>query len=238
MVAVILLTCIFTCIFLYFGVPWLHGMYSRWQLKRQAIDAKALVLTFDDGPGSRLTPLVLKILAENNAKATFFLLGKNVAGHQSIVRQIIAGGHEVCSHGYKHMHYWMVSPFRALSDVKRGWHAIDAALGNDKRGKYPFRPPYGKLNLVCLVYLLLHRAPIIYWSLDVGDTWPSSRRDKNRAASLIRKTGGAVTLAHDFDRSNDGVDSMVTDSIRLALASARQCGLCTLTVSQLLGLEK
>jgi peptidoglycan/xylan/chitin deacetylase (PgdA/CDA1 family) len=185
-----------------------------------------------------LTPIVLKILAENNAKATFFLLGQNIAGHQSIVRQIVADGHEVCSHGYKHMHYWMVSPFRALTDIKKGRHAINAALGKDKRGKYPFRPPHGKLNLVCLVYLLLHRVPIIYWSLDVGDTWPPSYQDKNRVALLIKKTGGAVTLAHDFDRSDSSMDNIVSDSIRLALATARQYGLCTLTVSQLLGLEK
>lgn len=53
-------------LFLYFGIPWLHGRYSRWQLKWETIGAKAIVLTFDDGPGGRLAPLVLKILAENN----------------------------------------------------------------------------------------------------------------------------------------------------------------------------
>jgi peptidoglycan/xylan/chitin deacetylase (PgdA/CDA1 family) len=202
-------------------------------LRRKAIRAKALVLTFDDGPGTKLTPILLDMLAENNVKATFFLLGKNIQGRETIVRQIAACGHEICSHGYKHIHYWKVSPFQALTDVKKGWEAIDSALRTQKT-KYPFRPPYGKLNLVCLLYLLFHNVPIIYWTIDVMDTWASHRHRMGRTASLVKKDGGAVTLAHDFDRSNSAVDDMVIKSICSTLRAAKELGLRTLTVSQLL----
>lgn len=200
-------------------------------LKRKAKKFKALVLTFDDGPGSRLTPAILDILAEHNVKATFFVLGRNIAGREEIVRQIADQGHEICSHGYEHLHYWKVSPMRTIKDIKQGWDAIDSAL-DGKRCKYPFRPPNGKLNIVSLLYLLLCRVPIVYWSVDLGDTW-MTKLDPQRISLLAKEAGGAVSLAHDFDRHDDTLDSLVLESVRLALSAAKKTGLQVLTVSEL-----
>ncbi|MDD5327559.1 MAG: polysaccharide deacetylase family protein [Phycisphaerae bacterium] len=222
---------IFISVFFYIAVPWVHGRWARILLKRRAGKYNVLALTFDDGPGSRLTPAILDILAENNGKATFFLLGKNIAGREEIVRQIAEQGHEIGSHGYDHLHYWKVSPFRAIKDIKRGWAAIDAALGN--RGRYVFRPPYGKLNIFCLLYLWIHRVRIVYWTLDSGDTW-QMKCDSRKIAVLTKEAGGAVLLAHDFDRSDSSVDDVIIDSIRATLAIAHESRLRTLTVSQLL----
>lgn len=219
-------------VFLYVGVPWLYGRFARMLLKRKARKNNALVLTFDDGPGYRLTPAILNVLGENNARATFFLLGRNIEGREAIARQLAAGGHEICSHGYDHVHQWKVSPFRALSDIKRGWKAIDDALGTE-RHKYPFRPPNGKLNIVCLLYLLFLQVPIVYWSEDSGDTW-SVKPQTDRVALTAGKAGGAVSLAHDFDRSDDKTDRFVLESTRAALAMAQERDMCILTVSQLL----
>ena len=223
---------IFLVFFLYVGVPWIYGRSVRILLKRRAQGQEALVLTFDDGPGSRLTPAILNILAENKAKATFFLLGRNIVGREEIVRRIAGQGHEICSHGYDHLHYWKVSPLRSLSDIRRGWETIDAALGV-KRQKYPFRPPNGKLNIVSLLYLLVRQVPIIYWSVDSGDTW-QSHPDCRRVALFAKKAGGAVSLAHDFDRSDDSMDGLVLESIRSALAMAEEEGMRVSTISQLL----
>ena len=223
-------------IFLYVGVPWIYGQLARRLLERRAKEQKALVLTFDDGPGSSLTPAILNILAEGKAKATFFLLGRNIAGREAIVRQIAQQGHDICSHGYDHLHSLKASPFRVLSDIKRGWAAIDAALGTDRR-KYPFRPPNGKLNIICLLYLLVRQVPIVYWSIDSGDTW-RRQPDSLRVALLAEKTGGAVSLAHDFDRSNENTSRFVVESLRAALAMAADKGMRVLTVSELLDLGR
>jgi len=201
-------------------------------LKRKAIKSNALVLTLDDGPGDRLTPAILGILNEYNAKATFFLLGRNIVGREAIVRQISAAGHEICSHGYDHLNYWKVSPFRAISDIKRGWETIDNVL-EKKRRMYPFRPPGGRLNLFCLLYLWIHKTPIFYWTLVSGDTWPVGKRDSQRAALLAGKTGGAVILAHDFDRTNDSVDRMVLDCVSLSVLTAKEKGMKVMTLSEL-----
>jgi len=214
-------------------VPWIYGRYSRVLLKRKAIKSNALVLTLDDGPGDRLTPAILDILERYNAKATFFLLGRNIVGRESIVKQIEERGHEICSHGYDHLNYWKVSPFRAISDIKRGWQALDKALGK-RQCVYPFRPPGGKLNLFCLLYLWIYKTPIFYWTLVTGDTWPVGRRDSQRTALLAGKTGGAVSLAHDFDRTSNHVDNMVLESIRSALLMAKETGMKVMTLSELL----
>ncbi len=223
-------------IFLYVGVPWIYGQLARRLLGRRAKEHEALVLTFDDGPGSSLTPAILNILAEDKAKATFFLLGRNIAGREAIVRQIAEQGHDICSHGYDHLHSLKVSPFRALSDIKRGWAAIDVTLGT-MRKKYPFRPPNGKLNIICLLYLLARQVPIVYWSIDSGDTW-REKPDSRRVALLAEKAGGAVSLAHDFDRSNENTSRFVVESVRAALAMAADKDMRVLTVSELLDLGR
>ena len=200
-------------------------------MKRKAVESNAVVLTFDDGPGSKLTPAVLSILAESKAKATFFLLGRNIPGREAIVRQIAQQGHDICSHSYDHLHSWKVSPFRALADIKRGWTAIDAALGTEQR-KYPFRPPNGKLNIFCLLYLVFLQVPIVYWSVDSGDTWPE-KPSSDRAALLAKKVGGMVSLAHDFDRSDDSRRQFVLEYTRSALAAAKENNMSILTLSEL-----
>ncbi|MHC4749387.1 MAG: polysaccharide deacetylase family protein [Planctomycetota bacterium] len=219
-------------VFVYFGIPWIYAKWLRLLLKLKTSKSNTLVLTYDDGPGNRLTPAILSILAENNATATFFILSKNIAGREEIVRQIAKQGHEICSHGHDHLHYWKVSPIRAIQDIKSGWRRIDAALGTS-RTKYTFRPPYGKLNIFCLLYLWIRRVPIVYWTVDMGDTL-TLNPDPHRVALLAKKTGGAVALSHDFDRSHDGMDKLVLESTRSALDMAKETGMRILTVSQLL----
>jgi peptidoglycan/xylan/chitin deacetylase (PgdA/CDA1 family) len=223
-------------VFLYAGVPEIYGGFSRLLLARRAVKSNAIVLTFDDGPGSKLTPELLRILQDNKVKATFFLLGRNIAGREEIVRQIVEQGHDIYSHGYDHLHGWKVSPFRALADIKQGWAAIDTAL-ESRRQKYPFRPPNGKLNVVCLLYLLFRNVPVVYWSVDSGDTW-RRKPDSHRVAQLLERTGGAVSLAHDFDRKNEDTNRFVIESVRAALAMAADKGIRVLTVSELLGIDR
>jgi len=208
----------------------------RFAIARKAIKSKALVLTFDDGPGSRLTPAIMELLAANNAKATFFLLGRNIAGREEIVRQIAEQGHEICSHGYDHLDYWRVSPVRTIRDIRRGWDAVSTAL-RSRRCKYPFRPPNGRLNIISLLYLLLRRVPIVYWSIDLGDTWRQQQRPQEIAIKT-KEFGGAVSLAHDFDRSDDGMDNLVLEATRLALAMAKEKNIKLLTYSQFINQGK
>lgn len=206
-------------------------------LEKKSRKLNALFLTFDDGPSSRLTCAILDLLAQYGVKAAFFLQGSQIEGRQETVRQIHRQGHQIGSHSFDHLHHWKVWPVRAIRDIKLGTEAIDKVLGQ-KQGVYPFRPPYGKLNLCSWLYLLICKVPVLYWTLDSGDTRPSDRRDIHRLASLAKSTEGAVLLMHDFDRSDRGAENTVVESIRSVLNMAKQTNMHVLSISQLMDGDK
>jgi hypothetical protein len=59
---------------------------------------KEVVLTFDDGPWPGNTPTVLKALADECLKATFFEIGKHAIWHPEITKQVIDAGMTVGTH--------------------------------------------------------------------------------------------------------------------------------------------
>lgn len=224
---------VFTLLFVYVGVPWIYGRLTRIVMRQHASKMKTLVLTFDDGPGDRLTPLILDTLSKHDAKATFFVLGRNVKGRERLLRKMIAAGHDVCSHGYDHLHYWKVSPWRAVADIKKGWESIDAALGRDS-GVYPFRPPGGKLNIVCMLFLIMKKVPIIYWTDVAGDTIQCVRRDMQIKLRPPRDEQTGIMLAHDFDRTDQRVGAEIVNWLVALVNVAHEGCIRTLTVSQFL----
>ena len=61
-------------------------------------DEPAVGLTFDDGPHPLLTAAILDLLAQHEAKATFFVIGDRVAGNEAVVARIAEEGHELGDH--------------------------------------------------------------------------------------------------------------------------------------------
>lgn len=222
--------------FLYYGIPWIYGKLLRMLLRKRVVKAGALVLTFDDGPGSRLTPVILDILKAHDIKATFFVLGSSIEGRENLVKRIAKEGHQICSHGYHHVSYWRIFPRRTLADIEKGRDAVNKVTGSDDC-LYPFRPPYGKLNLISLIYLWLYRLPIYYWTMDSGDTLPPKRRNCRRIAERIGETGGAVLLVHDFDRTDEHdeeVEDYVLDVVKAVIEKAEQKGMAIETMEGLM----
>jgi len=217
---------------LYVMLPWLYGRLLRRKLHKKAATTRTVVISFDDGPGTCLTLEVLERLAEHQLRASFFLLGRNIPGREEIVRRIRDEGHDVCSHGFDHLHAWKVWPWQAISDIRKGWQTIDKALGTGP-GRYPFRPAYGKLNLVTLLYLWAKRVPIVYWSVDIGDTWSPARGQRERDREWEKLRQGGVVLAHDFDRTTDHIDAYVLESVDRVLNTAEDARLTVRSLSEL-----
>ena len=61
-------------------------------------EQKVIYLTFDDGPSRDVTPLVLDVLKEENIKATFFVLGRNVDANPDILKRVYEEGHYIANH--------------------------------------------------------------------------------------------------------------------------------------------
>ena len=98
---------------------------------------KVIYLTFDDGPTPEITPWVLDLLKDYDAKATFFCIGRNVSEYPEIYNKILSEGHSVGNHTYDHVKGWKVSSKIYLENTLKASHIISSKL---------FRPPYGKIS--------------------------------------------------------------------------------------------
>src|SRR5579883_2913604 len=61
-----------------------------------------VVLTFDDGPIPKNSNQVLQILADNCAKATFFIIGEQAKANPEGIRKLVEAGHTVGTHSQTH----------------------------------------------------------------------------------------------------------------------------------------
>lgn len=95
-----------------------------------ALDDREVVLTLDDGPMPGQTDRVLDALRLYDAKATFFLIGRNAAAHPGLVRRMAAEGHTVAHHTMNHPWTLRQRTFEAgLQDIEQGIRAVQSAQG-------------------------------------------------------------------------------------------------------------
>jgi peptidoglycan-N-acetylglucosamine deacetylase len=161
---------------------------------------RVVAITFDDGPGRLLTPLVSERLADAKVKGTFFLLANNVRGNEDIVEDLLRRGHEIGSHGERHVHHMWSWPWAGVLDTREGWRRLHDVTGGDVRG-IPFRPPFGKLNFLSMVYVRRQHTPVVLWTHDSFDTRLGVDKSPEELAEELRQSGGGIVLLHDFDRS-------------------------------------
>src|ERR1700704_7118085 len=87
-----------------------------------------VVLTFDDGPWPATTSKVLKALADECVRATFFLIGKSASEHPGLVRRIAAEGHTIGHHTWLHRSLMQIPPDQTTEEIDRGIAADEMAL--------------------------------------------------------------------------------------------------------------
>ncbi|NTU24357.1 DUF1343 domain-containing protein [Brevibacillus sp. HB1.2] len=110
---------------------------------------KIAYLTFDDGPSS-VTPRVLDTLKTHQVKATFFIVGREVAGHEAILKRIVAEGHALGGHSYSHNYQLVYKNMESFfADLEKGSQMIEKATGVKPA---VFRYPGGSTNTVSLKY--------------------------------------------------------------------------------------
>lgn len=82
----------------------------------------------------RNVDLILGLLADAGARATFFTLGWIAQRHPEVVRRIIAGGHELASHGYGHLRATEQSREEFLQDLARAKGLLEDLGGLEVKG--------------------------------------------------------------------------------------------------------
>lgn len=117
---------------------------QRAPIPPQKLTGKPVVaLTFDDGPNARYTLRLLDVLYEEQAPATFFLVGEQIEGNEIIVKEMAASGHEINSHTSSHSNLNQLTEGETRIDLERMQAMLDKALGRQAAVKY-LRPPYGE----------------------------------------------------------------------------------------------
>jgi peptidoglycan/xylan/chitin deacetylase (PgdA/CDA1 family) len=173
---------------------------------------KVLYLTFDDGP-SNYTAQILDVLARYDAKATFFVLGRQAAGQQELLAAMFAAGHGIANHTYSHPSLPALGKQRFTDEVL----GTANVLGGLDHGC--LRPPYGAANNSVRTYAADLGYSIVTWTIDPRD-W--SRPGAGAIAQRVigRAFPGGVVVMHD----GGGDRSQTVAALETILATLRAQG--------------
>lgn len=133
---------------------------------------KNVYLTFDDGPNSHYTGLILDILKQYNAHASFAVVGNTIEKNPDVLKRIVSEGHGLINHTYSHDYKKIYkSPAAFLDDLQRCNQSITAITGSTVT---IFRAPGGPSNLNKSYYALLnkHGYKSLGWNVTSADTDP------------------------------------------------------------------
>lgn len=205
------------------------GVYnsSKISYSRVPTTMPYIALTFDDGPHAVHTPRLLDMLRKRNIKATFYVVGTNVKRYPSIIRRIVAEGHEIANHTVNHPNLSKMSNSGVRKELNDARDSIIATCGVKPR---TMRPPYGALTTSQRAWI--HKEygyPTILWDVDPND-WRKPGASVVTSRILNNTRNGSIVLAHDIHKET-------IDAMPATLDGLLRKGFKFLTVSQLLSLE-
>ena len=199
---------------------YLHGAdleaYQQYETKRHE---KMVALTFDDGPDSKTTPQALEILKRYNAKATFFMVGQNVAANPELAKRVLDEGHQLGIHTWSHPDLTKLPLNQSKKEILDTQEAIYKATGIRPMIT---RPPYGAINST--VQNAVDQS-FIMWSVDSLD-W-KTRNTKAIMQEIVKTQPGSIILMHDIHQTS-------IDALPSVLDYLKNNGYTLVTVDELL----
>ena len=154
---------------------------------------KTVALTFDDGPHGEKTLELLRVLSDEEVKASFFVVGKQAAFNRQVLRRIRDMGHTIANHSYTHPNLTELSPAAARDE-----YAACSELIRDVTGQTPrfCRPPGGRTNAAVERAGREEGLRTVYWTVNSRDyTDLPPEVIARKVAGLVRP--GGVVLLHD-----------------------------------------
>jgi peptidoglycan/xylan/chitin deacetylase (PgdA/CDA1 family) len=155
---------------------------------------KKIYLTFDDGPDEHFTPRVLDILAEWEAKATFFVCGRKAEKSPQVLQRIVNEGHSIGNHTYSHSRFLVY--FGILGrEIERTEKIIWKITGLKTN---LFRPPWG-VALPWVKNEIRRRGyKMVLWDIDTRD-WKKLDGEEIARKVKVEARDGSIVLLHDGD---------------------------------------
>ncbi|HSW06635.1 polysaccharide deacetylase family protein [Aquabacterium sp.] len=205
---------------------WLGPNITR--LPPAAVARGEVALTLDDGPDPAVTPQVLDLLQAHGARATFFCIAWRAAEHPALVREIVARGHSVQNHSFRHRHnFSLLGPRGFAAELNRAQQTLSALTGETPRF---FRAPAGLRNPFLQPVLARLGLTLTSWTRRGFDT---READPQRVLSRLMSglAAGDILLLHDGHGAHaaDG-RPVVLQVLPALLQQIRQAGLHCVTL--------
>lgn len=197
--------------------------------------APIVALTIDDGPHKDITPELLKILKENNCRATWFIIGSNLDECPDLVAQIHSEGHEVGNHTMYDLPSWRLPPEEFESQLLAVDRRLDDYYFKDNNGRQIkwFRPGHGFFTKKMLQITEAHGFRTALGSLFPLDTLFTNQGEHIAKYLLWRIQSGAIIILHD--RGPQKVQT--AKALRILLPNLKKRGFSVVTLSELLDLK-
>jgi peptidoglycan/xylan/chitin deacetylase (PgdA/CDA1 family) len=218
----------------------LHGLFF-WSLMRSGGNlyapnirrghGDAAALTFDDGPRGDETRALLDLLAAEEIRATFFVVGRRAREDPEVIRRMIREGHTIGNHTQSHPAGWAAAGRRRVFEEVGGAQETIAGLS----GEAPewFRPPMGHKNVYLREALERHGLRQVTWSTRSWDT--VVRRPAAVAGRVLRRAApGEIILLHEGLKEARVGRAMAIDLAPRLIAGLRSRGLRPVGLRELL----
>ena len=150
-----------------------------------------IFLTFDDGPHPEVTPFVLDLLKQHQAKATFFCIGKNVSDQPKLYRRILEEGHRVGNHTHNHLNGKKSDDNVYIENILEAAKIVDTNL---------FRPPYGSITRF-QAKNLKGLFKIVMWNVLSADFDISITPQKCLENVIAHTKSGSIIVFHDSEKA-------------------------------------
>ena len=183
-------------------------------------DRPMIALTFDDGPHPIVTPRILDLLKQYQARATFFVLGNRVDSYADVLQREYTEGHEIGNHSYNHPSLSKLRPEEIAYQVQETDERIAHLIPTSP---VLLRPPYGSVNDTVKASI---QKPFVLWSIDTQD-WKNRSRDAIVKEVLDHVQDGDIILMHDLYATT-------ADACEIILPALAKQGYQFVTVSELL----
>jgi peptidoglycan-N-acetylglucosamine deacetylase len=183
---------------------------------------KRVALTFDDGPDA-MTEAYLDVLANLDVRATFFLIGEQLARDTDCALEYLRRGHEIGGHGWTHEVFSAMSSSRLGDELAR----MDAILPRPQWHRPLVRPPRGILSPRALLRLAAAGYVAVLWSRDSDDCRTRDPRVVERRLDPAKVAPGEVILLHEMQ-------SWTLKALPTVVRGLRSAGYELVTVSELM----
>ncbi len=214
------------------GIP-RQAKLTEWLVK----DPMAVALTFDDGPHPVYTPQILDILSARNAKATFYVIGRNAVAYPDVLTRVYKDGHDIGNHTFSHANIFNSSSERIAAELNATQRVFEDQLG---ARTVLFRPPFASAGYEFLEtsFTLAETSSRLGYLIGGPDVNPldyltTADRIVDQVVSQIVGGRGRIVILHDAG----GNRGATIEALPRIIDKLQSAGFRFVTTHELVGLR-